>query len=260
MNEQANEGIGLMNPEAQMAKQKKEQQKEQQKDAWSNLLLDVILPVVILNQLSKHLGENGPLIALFVALSFPIGHGLWGLFVKKKKNLFSVLGVINILLTGGLALLKLEGQWFAIKEAAIPLILGLAVFYSSFTSKPLVKLLLFNDKVMDIDLVEKRLNEYQTHVEFAKHLKNLTVMLSLSFFLSALLNYILAIRIFTSIPTELSDLQKANLLNEQIAQMTWLGFVVIALPSMFIIMGIFMYMVKGIKKYTGLEMKELIHH
>ena len=115
---------------------RKKEQKEQQRDSFLNLFLDIILPVIILNQLSKRFGDNGPLIALVVALSLPVGHGLYDILVKKKKNLFSILGVVNISMTGGLALFSFEGFWFAVKEAAFPTVIGVAVLWSSFTSKP----------------------------------------------------------------------------------------------------------------------------
>ena len=232
----------------ELAESRKREQKEQQKDSFLNLFLDIILPVLVLNQLSKRFGENGPLIALIVALSIPIGHGLYDIIVKKKKNIFSILGVVNISMTGGLALFNFEGFWFAVKEAAFPAVIGIAVFWSSFTSKPFVKMILFNKNLMKLDLINEKLEERGFNKEFKEHLKHLTLLLAGSFFFSAVLN----------IAPVLSDLEKSTILNEQIAKMTWLSFLVIALPSLVIMVGIFWYMIKGIKKYTGLDFKDVI--
>ena len=238
--------------------EQQQQRKEQQRDSILNLVLDIILPVVILNQLSKRLGANGPLIALCIALSLPIGHGLFDIIVKKKKNIFSILGVINILLTGGLALFKLEGFWFAVKEAAFPLVIGLVVLWSAFTEKPLIKILLFNDNIVKLDLINEKLTQNNFHDEFKKHLKTLTILLAGSFFFSAILNYALARYIFVEIPLDLPELQRSTILNAQIARMTWLSFIVIALPSLLLTVGIFMYLVKGVKKFTGLDFQEIL--
>ncbi len=233
-------------------------QKKNQNDGLTGIIFDIVIPVIILNQLSKRLGEDGPLIALFVALLFPIGHGLYSLIVKKKRNFISLLGIINILLTGGLAVLHLEGGWFALKEAAFPLVIGLFVLGSAFTQKPFITMIFMNDSLIQTNLLEERLQERQAHEQFKKHLKNLTFALAGSFLFSAILNYLLAITIFTPIPPELSSLERSTILNEQIARMTWLGYIVIAIPSMVILMGIFWYMLRGIKRLTNLELKDII--
>lgn len=44
-----------------------------------NLLFNVILPVMVLNQLSKRAGPDGPTIALVAALAIPLGYGAYDL-------------------------------------------------------------------------------------------------------------------------------------------------------------------------------------
>ncbi len=232
-------------------------QPQQSGDVLRNLLLDIVLPVVILNQLTKRLGDQGPLIALLAALSLPLGHGAYS-WLKGKKNYLSLLGMVNILLTGGLALLKLEGIWFAIKEAFFPLVIGMVVTISAYTSRPLVQLLLLNRAILKVDLIYTRIKELRFELPFEQHLRRLTLYLGGSFFLSAALNYYLARRIFTDIAPGLPPLDRSTILNAQIAQMTWLSFLVIALPSMLIMAGIFWYLIFGIKKYAGLELKDVM--
>lgn len=264
MNNDLNKDLGnktesTMESEQDLVRKQEQEneRKEQQRDSILNLLLDIILPVIILNQLSKRLGADGPLIALIAALSLPIGHGLYDVIVKKKKNMFSILGVVNILLTGGLALLKLEGFWFAVKEAAFPLVIGIAVFWSAFTEKPFVKMILFNNNIVKLDLINNKLSELGHHSEFKNHLKVLTMLLAGSFLFSAILNYGLARYIFVEIPKTLPELEQSVILNAQIAKMTWLSFIVIALPSLVLTVGIFWYMLKGVKRYTGLEFNDI---
>ena len=222
-----------------------------------DLAINIILPVMILKQ-TERFGEQGPLIVLLLALSLPVTYGLWEYFTAGKKNVFSLIGVVNILLTGGFALMKLEGHWFAIKEAAVPLAIGLGVLYSIRTTKPLITFFLLNDQVFDTKRIYDCLDENGNRSKFFDHLKKSTVFLSGSFFLSAILNYVLAIKIFKKIDVNLSETEKASILNSQIAEMTWMGYIVIALPMMIVMVFIFMHVRQGIKKYTGLDLTHLI--
>ncbi len=90
-----------------------------------DLAVSIIIPSIILMRLS---GEDklGPTGALLLALAFPIAWGLYDLTKNGVKNYVAILGVVSVLLTGSIGLLKLDAQWLAVKEAAIPfcIILG----------------------------------------------------------------------------------------------------------------------------------------
>jgi hypothetical protein len=226
---------------------------------WLNLLLDIVLPVVILNKLSPYLGEKGPLYALLLAISLPLGHGLFDFIKEKKINWLSLLGLLNVLLTGGFALLKLEGIWFAIKEASFPALIGIFVFFSTFTRKPLFSFFLNQPGIFSMDLIQQRLDEHNMQSSYEKLIKRCTLFFSCTFFLSALLNFVLAIRIFKAIPHDLTENQKAELLNSQIADMTWMGYVVIALPLMIITTSLFYYCLRSLAKMTNLGLNDLMN-
>lgn len=229
-----------------------------QENAFVSIFFNILLPVVVLNQLTKRLGDNGPTVALVAALLLPIGYAAWDYWTRRHKNYVSLLGVINILFTGGLALFQLEGLWFAVKEAAFPLILGLGVIGSTFTTKPLMKVITYNLQVLDMNKVETKLRESQREQAFERHLRLSTHLFAASFFISSILNFVLAARIFTAIDPSLPELERSALLNEQIAQMTWMGFVVIALPLMGFSMLIMWHLLAGIRRLTGLPMAEII--
>ena len=233
-------------------------QQEQNSKSLFNLAFNIILPVIILNQLGKKLGVNGPLIALFVALSLPIGYAIYEYLKIKKLNIFSVLGVVNILLTGGLALFQVEGIWFAVKEAVFPLAIGLAVLYSAFTSKPLINMLIFNENILKVDQIQSKLDEFGTSEIFLKELKKSTIYLSFSFFMSAILNFGLAVYVFVEIPKSLNKIDQAVVLNEQIAKMTWMSYIVILIPSLIFMGLIFYHLSKAIEKNTGLKFEEIM--
>ncbi len=95
-----------------------------------DLIVSIVLPSVILMKFS---GEDqlGPSGALVLALSFPIAWGLYDLFKNGVKNYVAILGVVSVLLTGSIGLLKLDAQWLAVKEAAIPLCIGIGVLVAN---------------------------------------------------------------------------------------------------------------------------------
>lgn len=226
---------------------------------WLNLILDIALPVMILNKLSPYLGEKGPLYALLLAISLPLGHGAFDFIKEKKINWISLLGLLNVLLTGGFALLKLEGFWFAVKEASFPALIGCFVFASSFTNKPLFSFFLNQPGLFSMDLIKQRLAENGSEQKYLDLIKRCTLLFSGTFFISALLNFLLAVRIFKNIPMDLTENQKADMLNTQIADMTWMGYVVIALPLMVITTSLFYYCLRSLSKLTQLSLNDLMN-
>jgi hypothetical protein len=228
---------------------------EKPENSLLNILINVVLPVLVLNKLSERLGPSN---ALLLALAFPLGYGVYDWFARKKINAISGLGLLNVLVTGGFALLGLEGIWFAVKEAAFPLLIGIFVWFSTTTNKPFIKTLLLNPQLMHLEKIEARLNERTNHPEFDFHLNQSTKLLASSFFLSACLNFGLALLIFTPLPESLSETERSVMLNQQIAQMTSWSFAVILLPSMLFLIYIFYHLMGGIKKLTDLKTEEIM--
>ncbi|MGZ3772251.1 MAG: VC0807 family protein [Pseudobdellovibrionaceae bacterium] len=224
-------------------------------NGFLNLIFNIVLPVLILNKLSKYLGA---LYALLFALAFPLSYGAYDLTKKRKVNAFSALGLLNVSVTGGLALLGLNGFWFAIKEAAFPCLIGLFVFGSAFTKRPFIETLFLNPTLMKVDLLEQRLQENGKQSEFHEHLKRATQLLSLSFVFSATCNFILARRIFTNIDVNLPKETQSLILNEQIAKMTTWAMGITMIPSIIFLLIIFWYLMRGVKSYSGLSTDELM--
>ncbi|PKG76191.1 MFS transporter [Shewanella sp. GutCb] len=215
-----------------------------------DLLVSIAIPAFILMKLSgeDQLGASG---GLMLALSFPLGWGIFELIKYKKFNFIALLGLANVLLTGGIGLLALDLKWLAIKEAAIPAAIGIAVIISTFTSKPLIKAIIFNPAVMDVDKIIKRLQQTNCVAAFEQRLMKATYLVAGSFAFSAIMNYVLAKWIVTS-PTGTSEF------NEQLGQLTLYSYPMIALPSMLMMMGIFYYLWRTIHDLTGLKLEEVL--
>jgi hypothetical protein len=157
-----------------------------------------------------------------------------------------------------LAVLGLDGIWFSIKEAFFPAIIGVFVWFSASTKNPFIRTMLINPHTLNVDRIEEQLRQHQKEIEFEQLLRKGTQLLSFSFFFSALLNFVLAERIFLPLDPTLNAELKAQALNQQIAQMTTWSSVVILVPSVIILMGILWYLLKEIRILTGLKTEEIL--
>lgn len=228
---------------------------ETKENPFLNLAVNILLPVIILNKGSHYLDARW---TLALALSLPLTYGIQDYIRRGHKNYVSLLGLVNILLTGGLALMSLKGIWFAFKEASLPLLLGILVLGSAWTSNPAAKMMFCNPQVMDMVLLDEKIKALNREQDFLKLLKKTTLWLSVSFFISSLLNFVLAYSIFKDIDPELAGPARDQILNEQIAQMTWMGFAVIALPLMIFSAALIYMFLKRISAMTELPINSLI--
>ncbi len=224
-------------------------QPEKPENVFVSLLFNIALPSIILSKLSD-LDRLGPMWALLVAISFPLGYFVWDYVKRGKPNFIAILGFVSVLLSGGFGLFKLEGFWFAVKEAAIPLLIGAAVLGSAWTKKPLIRMLLYNEKIIDVDLVKQELESRGHVAAFEKLLKKATWLLAASFLLSGILNYGLAIYLLKS-PAGTPEFM------QELGKMTAMSYPVIVLPCM-VVMGLALWvLIKGIKDLTGLDMESV---
>ncbi|MGC3979596.1 MAG: VC0807 family protein [Paludibacteraceae bacterium] len=216
----------------------------------TTIIINIIIPTIILTKLSKE-AYLGPVWGLVVALSFPLFGGLYELMVQKQKSPIAVIGFIGVLLSGIIGLMKFPPQWIAIKEAAIPLIIGLIVLVSTNKSWQLITKILYHRELFDIDTIDEILTQNNRQTELDKKLSRANLFLSFSFFLSSALNFILAKIIVHSQPG-------TTQFNEEIGRMTMLSFPVIAFPSMIIIGFVFKYIITSIKTMTKLSFNEML--
>jgi hypothetical protein len=230
----------------------------QKENPFINLLANIILPVFILNKTSYFPGEHKALFALGVALLFPISYGLWDLFKNSKTNYFSILGLVNTLITGLFAVFALSGFWFAVKEAALPACLGIGVYISSVKNKPFIKNLIASSGMFDMALIEEKSNEQNNTKELHQSFLNANSLFSISFFISAFLNFVLAIYIFKPIAEGIAKSDQAIILNQQISKMTWAGMLVISVPMVFFLGFTFYRLLKDLEKTTGLTQEEIL--
>jgi hypothetical protein len=104
---------------------------------------------------------------------------------------------------------------------------------------------------MDTQRINQALVQHNRLQEFDKLLVNASWILAGSFFLSSVLNYLLAVVILTAEPGTVA-------FNEQLGKMTALSFPVIALPAMLVLTADLFYLFRGITKLTGMPLEEIV--
>ena len=215
-----------------------------------SLLVSIVIPAIILSKFSTE-EYLGILPGFLVALSFPIGYAIYNLVVRKETGFIAILGFVSIFLTGIIGVFEFPTEWLAIKEAAVPLLIGLAVIISLKTPYPLVRKLIFNEELLDLKLIDQKLKETDNVFEVEKVLVKSTFMVASSFLLSALLNFFLTKYIVVS-PAGTAAF------NEELGTLTALSYPMIALPSTAVMFLAIYYVFKKITKLTGLKFEEIL--
>lgn len=251
--------------------------KTHQEHPLANILINVLIPVLVLSYLSKDpelqekLGKEarvwhiGPLKAIIVAVALPLGYGIWHFIKTRKANFFSGLGLFSVALTGGLTLYlwnpdgtvkEHAGLLFGLKEAAIPLALGTAVFFSRRSATPMLNVFLYNDSLFDIPKIEKRVEENERKPGYDKLLDQANAMFAGSFFLSSALNLVMALWFFRGFDRSAAD--ALEVYNGIIGKLTGWGFAIIGIPLLAIMFFILKRLMSGLSDLTGLKEDEIL--
>jgi len=252
--------------------------KPQQQHPLANIVLNVIVPVLILTYLSKDpaiqekLGKIarpwhiGPLRAMALALSMPLGYGIWHYIKSRKANFFSALGLVSVLLSGSLTLYLWNhngsvkpnaGFLFGIKEALIPLVLGIAILASHRSASPLIRLFLYNETLFDIPKIEGRIHEVSAQGAYERLLLGATRLFATSFFLSSLMNLCLANWLFRGFDsTAINALENYNAI---VAKVVGWALAVIGVPVIVFLFFTLRRLLKGLGDLTGFTDEEMMH-
>lgn len=216
-----------------------------------NLTCNLVVPTVVLMKFSTD-RWLGPMWGMIAALVLPVGYGIYDLAVRRKTNFLSILGTVSVLVSGSLALLKVGGLWFAVKDAILPTLIGISVLASLRTKRPLVRELFYNDQIIDVARVDAALNDRGEHEHFERLLRRASIGLAATFIATAPVSFALARYVLTAPPGTPE-------FNAQLGRMHWLALIVIALPSMGAMMIVFWKLLNGVTALTGLTQDEIFH-
>ncbi len=224
-----------------------------QENPWLNLLFNIVLPTLILTQLSGQPTEDGglrnllrwgPKWPLVLGCALPIGYGLYDYRKSGKINFFSVLGLIAVLSKGLLGLAEAQPIWIACSEAALPIIFGLAILWTTRWDPPLVQRFLLSPQLFDVE----KLNHHLEAKKNVDKLRPLMVTTSYGYagtmVISAILNFTLALAVLKAEPG-------TEAFTAQLGKFTGLQYPVIAMPQMLVTFGLLYYVMRRLGQLTG---------
>lgn len=227
----------------------KSSESQSEKDnPFISLLMNIGVPAGVLMILSSE-DRLGPVVALLVALAFPLGYAAYDFMRRSNFNFVSVIGILGVLMTGGIGLLKLDPLWVAVKEAGIPLVVGVVVAGSVWTRFSLVRTVV--GQFVDLERVDGALMNKDARDAFNHRLRYTAYIIAGSFFISAILNYLLA-RLIVVSPTG------TTAFNQELGKMTALSFPVILLPFLVLLTLALIYLFTGIQKHTNLNVTSIL--
>lgn len=243
----------------------------------ANILVNVILPVLVLSYLSKDPAIQaqlhrevrpwhiGPAYAMIVALALPIGFGIRHFLRTRKGNVISLIGLGSVLLTGGLTLYLWNADGtvkphaaplFGIKEAMIPLILGILALASHRSKSPLLGTMLYSPTLFDIARIEKAIEANGQQAAYQRLLWHSTLLFAGSFFLSTIMNFLLAMHFLGHLDPTAPD--ALEVYNAQIARLTGWSFAVIGAPILVFLFLTLLRLLAGLRKLTGLSNDDIM--
>jgi hypothetical protein len=212
------------------------------------LAVAIIAPSIVLTMGEPYFGNTG---TLLVALAFPLAWGAWDGWRRRRVSIFTVIGAVSTLLTGGIGLMKLDAGWLAIKEGAVSGAIGLAVAVSAWTKRPLIHLLVFDAALLDRERIARALAERGTTETFEARLRQGTLWLAATFFFSAAANYALT-RWLVQSPAG------TEAFNAELGRLTLLSWPLIALPSTAMMAALLWWLARCARQLTGLELQDLL--
>ena len=216
-----------------------------------NIVFNIVVPSAILSYLSKE-SLLGPVYGLVLALVFPIGYGLYDFATRRKANFIAILGFASILMTGGMGLMKINGIWFAVKEAGIPVVIGAMWLISQKSKRPLVREFLYNDQVINVRRIDAALETRGKVADFERQLADSSYILAGAFLLAATVNFTLA-RLL------LKSAGGTPEFNAELGKLNFLLWPCSVLPCMLITMWALYRLLKNVEALSGLDFDELMN-
>ena len=225
--------------------------KPKQELLWANLLFNVGVPVLLLmkGEAWLHLPAWAVLV---VSLAFPVVYFFHDLRRRGRRNIVSIIGFVSVLITGGVGLMHLPASLIAIKEAVVPSLFAVAIVVSSLIGKPIVGAFLLNPDFFDTGKIDAAVGEKGVKKSFDALMLRGTLLLALSFVLSAVLNYILARMIIHSE-------SGTEAFNVELGRLHLVSYFVVALPATLVGMFALWHVVSGIRKLTGYKLDDIMY-
>ena len=165
----------------------------------------------------------------------------------------AVLGLVAVIVTGGLGLLKLPAFWFGIKEIAVPVLIGIAFPLSHRWGKPIISSMLFAPHLINERALRAALDTPEKQASFDKQLFQASLGLGIAMLGSAVINFALAMYLIGNKEPGSEAYVKA------IGTLNWSGTLIIGAPLLVAMMVVMVRFLRGIQRLTGLEKEDLLN-
>lgn len=223
---------------------------------------NIFIPVMILKKgelwfdgYNHYLNLDPQPFSFLVALLFPLLYFIYDLFKRRNINFISILGFINVLLTGGIGIFGskygLTRSAFILKEGLMPIIIGSFLFLYSIYNKSSFNSIILNQALFNIEKIKIHTSKDST-VELDSLTKRAGYYFIAGFFISSIIQFILASIIVTSNPGDIG-------FNEQVSTMTWVSYFAVLIPTLIVVGKGYFVLIKGIEKKTGLKKEEFLN-
>ena len=250
-----------------------EKMKNKRENLFLSILCNILFPVILLKRgrgwiknylfsdfenirspFQIFISENIDSTVFFIAILFPLSYFIFDLFTRKNINIISILGFVNVLLNGGIGIfgssLGLSRKWFIIKEGALPLLIGCILLIMTRYKRDKFNNFILNDAIFDVIKIKNKLDR-DLKIQFEQSLKNAGFYFIIGFFISSVIQFILASIIVVSDPGD-------PLFNEQVSTMTWVSYLAVLVPTMLIIGKGYFQLIKDLESITNLKKEEFL--
>ena len=205
-------------------------------------LLTIVIPIAILLTLSDA-DRLGAIPALLLSLVLPLGYGVWELARSRQVDVTAAISIVSLLFTGLIGLLELPPEWFAIKEAAIPLLFSVLIAGSAGTRFPLVRLLF--DQVVERETAARAIASRSAEDAYRRLITRTSWLWAGTMALSGIMRYVLATVVVTSTPGSAA-------FNRELGTMSALRLPTVTLVTLILMIATTTYLVRGTSRLTGL--------
>lgn len=205
-------------------------------------LLTIVIPIAILLALSDA-DRLGAIPALLLSLVLPLAYGLWELARSRRLDVTAAIGIVSLLFTGLIGLLELPPEWFALKEAAIPLLFSALIVGSVGTRYPLVRLLF--DQVVERETATGAIASRGAEGAYRRLIARTSWLWAGTMALSGAMRYVLATVVVTSTPGSAA-------FNRELGTMNALRLPTVTLVTLILMIATTTYLVRGTSRLTGL--------
>lgn len=216
--------------------------------ALMDIGVTIVAPTVVLLFLATE-ERLGPAWGLVLALVFPVGHAAYTLVESRRVSGLAVLALISVLLTGGIGLLELPTAWFALKEALLPMAIGVGCIISMRTPWPVIPTLL--SEILDQHKVRSALTEKQGEATYDSAQTAATWQLGAVFVLTGAGTWAYAAYMVQA-PAG------TEAFTSELGRYTMLALPVLGIPSTLMSLWVLRRLLNALEDATGVELEKLL--